>query len=130
MISKAIFQSINLFCKIGYALGAFPFKWDAKKKELKLTRSKIKLVQWYAVIIYMISNSIFMFSRIIQAACCMKISYGVLFMNLFNVVTWITSTAFEINSLIFRKEIPDFVNISSWRPKTYFEVIVHSSILS
>jgi len=110
MLSRAIYQCINLNTKIAYFIATIPFQWDPVQKELRFTRSKLKMFQWYFVMLYLSSNCAFMAIRAIQAACCMNISVVIIFMNLFNVFTWFTACTFHLNSIQHRREIVNFVN--------------------
>ena len=109
MISKSIFQSLRVVCKVGFVTGSFPFEWNRKERILRLTRSKAKLIQWYVTGVYMVVNTIFMGVRLGQAACCLNLSYGKLFMNLFSIVTWTAGCACQLNTLLHRKEMEEFV---------------------
>jgi hypothetical protein len=66
-------------------------------------------------------NTVFMGVRFGQAACCMDISYGKLFMNLFNVVTWTTSCAFQLNTHLHREDVLEFFNQLMKSSSKYFE---------
>ena len=110
MLSKSIVESISLTIRLGFKTGAFPYEWDSKELQLKLTQSKVKLFQWYLTVVYIFTNTVFMSVRFVQGACCMNLSYGKLFMNMFNVVTWTTSCAFELNTLLRTEQILEFVN--------------------
>ena len=120
MLSKNILESISLILRLGFKTGAFPYEWDSKKLQMKRTKSKLKLLQWYLTVVYMFVNTIFMSLRFVQAACCMELSYGKLFMNMFNVVTWTTSSAFELNTLLRTEQILELVN-QILRSSKYFE---------
>ena len=120
MLSKNILQSISLILRLGFKIGAFPYEWNSKELQMKRTKSKFKLLQWYFTVLYMFVNTSFMSVRFLQAACCMEVSYGKLFMNLFSVVSWTCSCAFELNTLLRTEQILQFVNQMMWSSK-YFE---------
>jgi len=119
MLSKAIYECINFNTRFGYLLGSFPFQWDSKRKKLKITNSKFKLFQWYFIILYFISNSIFMTIRAFQAMCCMNVTYVLIFMNLFNVCSWITVCAVQLNSMLYKGEIVNFLNQLMWTEELF-----------
>ena len=120
MLSDSIIHSLTIVLKVGFVTGTFPYEWNRKERQLLLTRSKAKLIQWYVICVYMIINTSFMGVRLGQAVCCLNLSYGKLFMNLFNVVTWTTGCAFQINTYIHQKEIEEFVR-QLLKSSQYFE---------
>jgi len=114
MLSQAIYECINFNTRLGYILGSIPFQWDSKRKKLKITNSKLKIFQWYFLILYFILNCIFMTIRAVQAMCCMKVTYVLIFMNLYNVCSWITVCAMQLNSMLYKGEIVNFLNQLMW----------------
>ena len=111
MLPERILKSVKLVCKVGYEVGAFPYYFDSTDCKLILTKSKVKLVIWYLLFIYIGCNTIFMTFRLGQAACCMEnISYGKLLVNLFSVITWATGLVLETNTYLYWEEVPEFMN--------------------
>ena len=110
MLSKTILATLKVILKIGSKLGSFPYAWDATNFQVKLVTSKLKITQWYLTIFYIFINTAFMSLRLIQAVCCMHISCGTLFLNLFNVVNWLCGLAFHINTYRLRTPVKVFIN--------------------
>jgi len=111
MFSKGILQSIRIIFKIGGTFGSFPYDWDSNSQQLKLKTSPMYIFRWKVIISYTFVNAMFMVIRLVQATCCMNISYAILFVNLFHLLTWTCVTAFHINTLSHREEFLEFVNM-------------------
>ena len=110
MISIEILQSIKLVCNIGYQLGSIPFIWDERQRKIIFTKSRWKLRHCCIIALYSICNSIFMGIRVFQGIYSLKVPYSILTINLLNVVTWLASSAFQVNTLIYYKDIEEFIN--------------------
>jgi len=110
MFSRAVLGSIGLILRTGQKLRALPFNWDSKRQEVKISKSKRFFVIWYLTIFYILGNAIFMGIRLAQAAYCMNLSYGKLFMNLFNVITWMTGAGTLINTFLHLHHLVQFIN--------------------
>jgi len=110
LISINILQTINLVCWLGYKLGTVPFTWDDRQMRLEFTTSRIKLIQCYIIVIYSLCNTLFMIVRVIQSIYSLHTPYGIIILNLLTTVTWSASSAFQINTLLFRTDIQEFFN--------------------
>jgi hypothetical protein len=60
-----------------------------------------------------------MIFRVAQAVYCMNVTYGRLLMNLFTVITWTTGLILQLNTILYKDEVPDFVN-KLLRTEEYF----------
>jgi len=127
MLSAGILHSIRLIFKIGGALGSFPYEWDSKLGEAKLKRSRFSILRWKFIIVYILFNTVFMTVRLAQAACCMETTYGKLFMNLYNVITWSCTSAFQINTFLHTQHFPEFIN-HLIRTNRHFQLRKHHDI--
>jgi len=121
-------DTIGLILRIGRKLRALPVDWNPKLQQVSIPTSKRFFVFWYLTIVYIATNSGFMSIRLGQAACCMNMSYGKLFMNLFTVITWITGTCTLINTWIHLEDMVQFIN-QFFKTNQYFERKVIKTIL-
>ena len=110
MLSKAIFQCISLICSVGYRLGSFPWEWDPVSSQIKVTTSTFKIIQWKILTLYTYINTIFMIIRIVQAATILNTPATMVVLNMFNVVTWITASAFQTNTILHTENVAEFIN--------------------
>ena len=110
MLPKALLSSISLTMKIGETVGSFPIIWDSKLQAAKFPKSKFFYIRWYISIVYVFINTVFMTVRFGQAACCMEITHGKLFMNLVNVMSWICCSAFHVNTYKHQQDLVEFIN--------------------
>jgi len=120
MLSKAIHQCINIISKGGYSIGSFPYEWDHRLSRIRITKSKLKILQWWILAGYMYNNTIFMIVRIVQAATILNTHTTQVVMNMFNVVTWICTSAYKANTLLHRDELAEFIN-QYMKTSEYFE---------
>jgi len=110
MLSKPVVDAFDLTMKIGKIVASFPILWDPKLQVATAPRSKLFYIRWHFCILYIYVNTIFMAIRLAQAACCMNMTYGKLFINLFNVITWICGSAYQFNTFRRQKELVGFLN--------------------
>ena len=111
MLPERIIKSVELVCKVGFTIGAFPYHFDSTSSTIVLTKSRRKIIIWKLSFVYICVNTVFMIFRLGQATCCMKnMSYGKLLLNLFSVITWTTGLVVEINTFLYKEQIPEFMN--------------------
>jgi len=58
----------------------------------------------------MYTNTVFMIIRIVQAVTILNTPSTAVVMNMFNVVTWICSSAFQTNTVLHTEEMAELIN--------------------
>jgi len=110
MLSKAMLHSLHLILKVGFATGAFPYKWDHQQFRIIITKSRLKSIQWIVTVVYMFINVSFMIFRNVQAKYYKSTQNEELFMNMIDLFAWIISSVIQLNTIIKARQVPVLVN--------------------
>lgn len=110
MLPSNILQALRFLCQFGYKIGAIPFVWNSVDNTIRKTTSHLRQ-QWALFLsCYCLANFCFMTVRWVQSACCLDITYGMLFSNAYNIITHVAGSAFYFNTYLNGLEVQCFIN--------------------
>ena len=101
-------KALRWLCTVSSVSGAIPFSWTTDST-LAHSRSCYKRTLSWFVALYTLGNWVFMVVRWVQAVCCMQLSYGELFLNLFNVITHAIASTFYLHAHLHGNGVVAFV---------------------